>query len=151
MNAVQTELFSLTADSFDAPLHPWDWENQHQSVQDRSVDEWRRIYVERSRQDRYPSISPDRCDRALELGTIAQQSLTDNELGTITEQSLTTVPNRKLKYHLPGMYRDWVKSEWYWKIKVYVGGKRKTYHLHKNYGEAIAIGRKILADLGKTV
>lgn len=178
MTAIQTELFSLKAESFDAPLSDWDWENQHQPVQERSIEDWRSIYIDRAREDRpkilgtIPQQSPKDPDPELlinksdefwesvpdlpgdifELGTIPPQSLTDSddELGTIPLQSLTeTVPNRKLKHPLPSMYQDWHKNERYWKFKPYVNGKRKTYHLHKNYGEAIAIGRKILAGLNQ--
>ncbi len=94
---------------------------------------------------------PDLSSDIFELGTIPQQSLTDSqELGTISQQSLTpTVPNRNLKHPLPGMYREFIKSDWYWKFKPYVNGKRKTYHLHKDYDRAVAIGKKILDRLGE--
>jgi hypothetical protein len=34
-------------------------------------------------------------------------------------------------------------------MKVYVDGERKTYHLHKDYDRAVAIGKKILERLGE--
>jgi hypothetical protein len=190
MSAIQTELFSPTAEDFgipciDVPRSDWAIDCAP-PVQDRSLAEWREISIARAKDTRPKKLADisARIDRdrfahtqnlgtiseelgtvsgelgtvseelgtvSEELGTIPRQSLTDSqELGTISQQSLTpTVPNRNLKHPLPGMYREFIKSDWYWKFKPYVNGKRKTYHLHKDYDRAVAIGKKILDRLGE--
>lgn len=154
MAVIQIELFSSTAEDFgvtciDVPRSDWAIDCAP-PVQDRSLAEWREISIARAKDTRPKKIDRDRCGHVQKLGTVTQ------ELGTIPQQSPTanspqppTVPNRRSKHALPGMYREWRKCEWYWRMKVYVDGERKTYHLHKDYDRAVAIGKKILDRLGE--
>lgn len=166
MTAVQTELFSLTAEDFgvetiDTPQSDWAIDCRP-PVQDRSVQDWRSVFVDRARESKPRSIESDRCGTSrnlgtIDLGTMPQQSPNagKDELGTSSQlptsnspQKSPKVPKKRTpKYALPGMYREWLKVNWYWRIKIYVDGERKTFHLHENYDKAVAIGRKILANL----
>jgi hypothetical protein len=168
MSAIQTELFSPTAEDFgipciDVPRSDWAIDCAP-PVQDRSLAEWREISIARANDTRPKKIDRDRFAHTQKLGTVSEELGTvseelgtvSEELGTVSEESPTanspqppTVPNCRSKHALPGMYREWRKCEWYWRMKVYVDGERKTYHLHKDYDRAVAIGKKILDRLGE--